>query len=170
MRTHRHRHDPSKNLVGFLIGEVTYAVPIAIVREIANPLEVVALPHAPPSVVGVAHYRGEVIPVMDVRLRFGLPSAPVTRKTKWIILLSDDRLVALVVDAVKHVFGTSGAELSPTPPLGGGDDLRGITGVTTYEGGMVFVLDPSRFKDAAAPIAALAEIAARAAQLPRGSP
>jgi purine-binding chemotaxis protein CheW len=165
-RPHRHRHDPSKNLVGFLIGDISYAVPIAIVREIANPLEVVALPHAPPSVVGVAHYRGEIIPVLDVRVRFGMEAVAATRRTKWLIVLAVDRVVALVVDAVTDVFGTSGSELSPSPPLGGGEDLRGIAGVTTHDGRMVFVLDSTRFKDVAG---TLGEGAARAAQLPRGS-
>ncbi|HLK46450.1 MAG TPA: chemotaxis protein CheW [Acidimicrobiales bacterium] len=171
MRPHRHRHDPSKNLVGFLIGDVSYAVPIAIVREIANPLDVVALPHAPAAVLGVAHYRGEIIPVLDVRARFGLPGTPTTRKTKWIILVSVDRLVAIVVDAVTDVFGTAGAELAPSPPLGGGEDLRGIAGVTTYDGRMVFVLDSSRFKDVAAAAGALGDGAGgRPVPLPRGEP
>ena len=75
MRPHRYRHAPSKSLVGFLIGDVSYAVPIAVVREISKPLTVVALPHAPPAVIGVADYRGEVIPVLDMRARFGLPAA-----------------------------------------------------------------------------------------------
>jgi purine-binding chemotaxis protein CheW len=169
MRPHRHRHDPSKNLVGFLIGDVTYAVPIAIVREITNPLPVVALPHAPPSIVGVAHYRGDVIPVLDVRSRFALPAAAATRKTKWIIVESGGRLVALVVDAVTDVFGTAGAELGPSPPLGGGEDLRGIAGVTTYESRLVFVLDATRFKEAAEPVvAAVGASAPHVAELPRG--
>ena len=50
----RHRHDPSKNLVGFVVGNVEYAVAIARVKEIGNPLPIVSLPHAPRPVVGVA--------------------------------------------------------------------------------------------------------------------
>ena len=167
MRPHRHRHDPSKTLVGFVIGDVTYAVPISIVREIANPLDVVALPHAPPAIVGVAHYRGEIIPVLDVRVRFGLPSVAPTRKTKWIIVTSVDRLVALVVDAVADVFGTAGAEIAPSPALGGGEDARGIAGVTRHDGRMVFVLDGARLREAAGATAALGE-GPPAAALPRG--
>jgi len=150
---HRHRHDPSKNLVGFLVGDVQYAVPIALVREITNPIDVVALPHAPPAVVGVAYYRGQVIPVVDVRVRFDLPPAPTTRKTKWIVLVAADRLLALVVDAVTDVFGTADTQLAPPPPLGGGETRRGIAGVASYDGRMVFVLDPSRFEDEARALA-----------------
>ena len=77
---------------------------------------------------GVADYRGEVVPVIDLRVRFGLPEAEVTRRTKWIIVDVDARFVALVVDAVTEVFGTGGQELRPVPSLGGGDDVRGISG------------------------------------------
>jgi len=159
----RHRHDPSKNLVGFLVGEVIYAVRIEMVREIVNPQEVVALPSAPRSVLGVADYRGVVVPVIDLRERFGLPSAS-SRKTKWIVLdvapptsianagpvsLVAGRYAALVVDAVTEVFGYGADGIRPAPPLGRGDDVRGIEGVTTIgperERKLVFVLDARAF-------------------------
>ncbi len=158
MSPQRQRHDPSKNLVGFVVGDVEYAVEIARVKEIANPLPVVALPHPPRAVVGVADYRGEVVPVVDLRERFGLAAAPATRKTKWIVVDVSGRLVAIVVDAVSEVFGTGGAELRPAPPLGSGDDLRGIAGVTSHGEGLVFVLDPGRLRDLTEPLAASGRI------------
>lgn len=150
---HRYRHDPSKTLVGFSVGDVQYAVPIARVKEIANPIAVVALPHAPHAIVGVADYRGDVVPVVDLRTRFGLSRAETTRRTKWIVVDVAGRLAALVVDSVTEVFGTGGAELRPAPALGG-DDVRGIEGVTTHEGSLVFVLGPERFRDVTEPLAA----------------
>jgi purine-binding chemotaxis protein CheW len=168
---HRQRHDPSKNLVGFVVGDVEYAVNIARVKEITNPLVVVPLPHPPPSVAGVADFRGEVIPVVDLRLRFGLPAAPATRKTKWIVVDVAPRLVALVADAVTEVFGTGGAELRPAPSLGGGDDLRGIAGVTSHGAGLVFVLDTARLRELTDPLAASGKIGPNAPPLglPPGS-
>lgn len=157
----RQRHDPSKDLVGFLVGEVMYAVRIDVVREIVNPLAVVDLPRAPATVKGVADYRGEVVPVIDLRERFGLSEAPRSRKTKWIVLdvgpvrgevgaegkVSDARVqhAALVVDAVTEVFGLAGGELRPAPSLGAGDAMRGIEGVTTLGSRLVFVLDATAF-------------------------
>lgn len=152
MLGHRQRHDPSKSLVGFVVGEVRYAVPIARVKEISNPLAIVPLPHAPPAVVGVAEYRGEIVPVVELRVRFGLSPADVTRRTKWIIVGVDDRVVALVVDAVTDVFGTGGTDLRPAPALGSGDDVRGIVGVTNQGGTLVFVLDTSRLRDLMSPL------------------
>ena len=164
----RQRHDPSKNFVGFTVGDVVYAVRIELVREIVNPLDVVELPRAPVAVRGVADYRGVVVPVVDLRVRFGLPSATPTRRNKWIVVdvgrsvapdsqpggagaagppsaASGGRFCALVVDAVTEVFGTGGAEVRPAPPLGGGDDVRGIAGVTSHGDHLVFVLDVRAF-------------------------
>lgn len=148
----RQRHDPSKNLVGFVVGDVEYAVEIARVKEIANPLPLVALPHAPGSVVGVSDYRGEVVPVVDLRIRFGLQSVPATRRTKWIVIDVTGRLVALVVDGVSEVFGTAGALLRPAPLMGGGEDLRGIAGVSSRGAALVFVLDTSRLRALTEPL------------------
>ena len=170
MRPHRHRHDPSKSLVGFLVGDVSYAVPIALVREISRPLSAVALPHAPPSVLGVTEYRGDVIPVIDMRARFGLPPMPTTRKTKWIVVSVEGALAALAVDAVTDVFGTAGAELSPVPPLGGGEERRNIVGVTSYDGRMVFVLDVGRYKVEAASALGLGLRPSLSPMLPKRSP
>lgn len=152
----RQRHDPTKNLVGFLVGDVAYAVRIEAVREIVNPLEVVALPRAPSEVRGVASFRGEVVPVIDLRRRFGLEPST-SRRNKWIVVdvtprartaahepvavRTPGRFVALVVDSVTEVFGTGGEAIRPAPPLGSGDDVRGIEGVARYANGLVFVLD-----------------------------
>lgn len=172
----RQRHDPSKNFVGFLVGDVAYAVRIETVREIVNPLDIVELPRAPKSVRGVADYRGYVVPVIDLRERFGLNMSS-TRRTKWIVLevsgaasaegsaasFGAGRFAALVVDSVTEVFGTGGEDIRPAPPLGHGDDIRGIEGVTTHLGRLVFVLDGRSF-------GALAESAMKESVAPLGSP
>ncbi len=140
-------------------------------KEIANALEIVALPHVPREIVGVADYRGEVVPVIDLRTRFGLPVADRTRKSKWIVVDVAGRNAALVVDAVTDVFGTGGAELRPTPALGGGDDLRGIAGVTNHGGALVFVLETARLNDLTEPLAAQGRIgpSVRLTGLPKGA-
>jgi purine-binding chemotaxis protein CheW len=141
-------HDPTKNLVGFIVGDVEYAVPIGQVREIANPIEIVSLPRAPVGISGVADYRGEVVPVIDLRARFGLPSAVLTRRTKWILVEIGQQPAALVVDAVTDVFG--GFDIKPAPALG--EAQRGITGVTKHGGALVFVLEVRAFRDLTSPL------------------
>lgn len=150
LQRQRH-HDPLKSFVGFVLGDVSYALPIGRVKEIANPLDIVPLPHAPPAVIGVADYRGEVVPVVDMRVRFGLPPTERTRRTKWVVLNVDERFAALVVDGVTEVFGTGpgATELRPAPSLGGGESLRGIAGVTTHSGQLVFVLETDWLRELA---------------------
>jgi purine-binding chemotaxis protein CheW len=96
--------------------------------------------------------------------------AEVTRKTKWIVVDVGGRLAALVVDAVTGVFGTGGAELRPPPSLGG-EDRRGISGVTNHDGGLVFVLDTSNLREVTEPLVA-SGVSRRAPALdsPRGAP
>lgn len=145
----RHRSDRTKNLVGFLVGDVRYAVDILRVREVVNPLPIVGLPHAPPVVVGVADHRGEVIPVVDLRRRFGLPANEDPRRTKWIIVQTGDRSAGLVVDAVTDVFGAGAPDQREVPQLGAGDAARGISAVYAHEGTLVFVVDVDRLAAAA---------------------
>jgi purine-binding chemotaxis protein CheW len=153
----RARQDPSKNLVGFVVGEVRYAVPIEAVREIVNPLPTVELPGSASDVVGVADYRDEVVPVVDLRKRFGLVAQAMTRRTKWIVLdasfakmsqlgfqQTSGALVAIVVDGVTEVFRSDDSALRPAPATGATDARRGIAGVATFEGELVFVLDVAR--------------------------
>lgn len=147
----RHRKDQAKNLVSFLVGEVRYAVDIHLVREIVNPLPTVPLPHAPSEIVGVSDHRGDVLPVVDLRARFGLAVQGVTRRTKWIIVRvpGRDQPFALVVDAVADVFGAGRAEQRSVPELGRGQDLRGISQVFSYGETLVFVVDPAVVTSAA---------------------
>src|SRR5262249_6112461 len=140
----RHRADPQKSLVGFIVGDVHYAIDIGRVREIVNPLAITHLPHTPAEVAGVSDHRGEVVPVIDLRVRFGLPPVKAGRGTKWILVETGDHAVGLIVDAVTEVFGTGGVELRPTPVVGGRHDVRGILGVTTHDDTLTFVLDTSR--------------------------
>jgi purine-binding chemotaxis protein CheW len=123
------------------VGDVTYAVGVEHVREVTNPLSVVVLPGAPRAVIGVADFRGKIVPVVDLRLRFGLELSPSTRKTKWLVVEIDGRLVGLVVDHVTDVFGTVDGGPRPTGELASTEAALGVIGVVDAPTGMAFVLD-----------------------------
>jgi purine-binding chemotaxis protein CheW len=146
MREKKERPDPNKSLVGFVVGDVSYAVPITAVKEIVNPASLTTLPHLPPAVAGVADHRGDVIVVVDLRARFGLGVMQDQTRARWVLVNVGGRSVGLIVDQVTEVFGTGGEQVRPAPPLGGGDDRRGITGVISHGGALTFVLDVSRFE------------------------
>lgn len=102
-------------LCTFRIGGEDYAVDIMRVREIINPLPVTPVPRAPTFVEGVVRLRSEVIPVVDVRKRFGLPATPATRKTRYVVVRIGGRRIALVVDEVTEVVRLERSEIRPAP-------------------------------------------------------
>lgn len=168
--TRRRGSDRDKNLVGFLIGDVHYAVDIRRVKEIIRPLAIVPLPHPPPAVIGVADHRGEVVPVIDVRARFGLPGIGATRRTKWILVTLPGKTVGLVIDAITEVFAAGDEDQRSVPSIGMGDAARGIVAVFGHEGSLVFVLDVDRIGAAAELIEASALHAAGQAGGGSGAP
>jgi purine-binding chemotaxis protein CheW len=146
MAHRKERPDPNKSLVGFVVGDVSYAVPIASVKEIVNPGPLTALPYLSSAVAGVADHRGEVIVVVDLRARFGLGPATDQSRSKWVLLGVGGRVVGLIVDQVTEVFGTGREQIRAAPSLGGGEDMRGIVGVISHAGALTFVLDVERLE------------------------
>src|SRR5574341_1282547 len=107
-------------LCTFRVGGEDYAVDIMRVREIISPLPVTPVPRAPAFIEGVIRLRAEVIPVVDVRKRFGLPATPPTRKTKYVVVRIGGRRLALVVDEVTEVVRLQRSEIRPAPTFAGG--------------------------------------------------
>ena len=130
-----------KNLVGFEVGGVLYAVDIYKVREIVRPSEMLSLPHLPESIVGVVDHRGDVVPIIDLRLRFAVARSGRERDARWIIVSRNERLLGLAVDRVTEVFGTLEADSRALPPIAAGEGLRAMRGAYAHSGRLVFVLD-----------------------------
>jgi purine-binding chemotaxis protein CheW len=130
--------------VGLEVGGVAYAVHIQHVREIIRPLPMQVLPHSSQSVIGVIDHRGDVVPIVDLRVRFGTPLTADLGHTRWIIAQRNGRLCGLVVDRVTEVFSLNEADARPVPDLGPGGERRGITAAYSYGGRLVFALDIER--------------------------
>jgi purine-binding chemotaxis protein CheW len=130
--------------VGLEVGGVSYALNIQCVREIIRPLPMQILPHAPETVVGVVDHRGDVVPIVDLRVRFGTSLAADIAHTRWVIANRAGRLFGLVVDRVTEVFTLSEADARPVPDIGRGADRRGIIAAYSFGGRLVFALDIDR--------------------------
>jgi len=87
----------------FAVGEEGYGVPIGIVTEIVGMQKIMSVPDVPRYVKGVINLRGKVIPLLDVRLRFGMPERAYDDRTVVIVLQVDDAPVGLIVDRVSDV-------------------------------------------------------------------
>lgn len=127
--------------VGFEVGGVAYALPIQHVREIIRPLPMQVLPHASQTVIGVIDHRGDVVPIVDLRLRFRARASSGLTHTRWVIANWQGRLIGLVVDRVIEVFTLNEADARPVPDLGRGQEVHGITAAYSHAGRLVFTLD-----------------------------
>ena len=116
-------------LCTFRVGGEDYAVDIMRVREIINPLPVTPVPRAPRFIEGVVRLRSEIIPVVDVRKRFGLPALAPTRKTKFLVVRIGGRRLALVVDEVTEVVRLARSEIRPAPAFADDGAPRFFLGV-----------------------------------------
>ena len=105
-------------LCAFRAGDEEYVVDLRRVREILQPLPITALPRGPAFLDGVTDVRGEVIPVLDVRRRLGLP--PRAGRGKVLVVNVAGRVLALVVDAVVEVMRLPRSAIGPPPPAAPG--------------------------------------------------
>jgi len=131
----------ARNLVAFEVGGVAYALDIQRVREILRPMPLVALPHLPQGVVGVVDHRGVVVPIVDLRERFGAAPVGQPREVRWVVVTRGARLLGLVVDRVTAVLGTDDTEAREPPAIAAGERARGIKAACSIGGRLVFVLD-----------------------------
>jgi purine-binding chemotaxis protein CheW len=137
--------EKTQSLVGFVVGRVNYAVVTQAVREITAPSPLTELPHLPQGVVGVFDHRGRVIPVIDLRLCFGVAVDETDRRAKWIVVEVGQRWVGLAVDRVTGVFQVEYGSMRPVPKLGPPVEPRNLLGVVTHAGALAFVLDIDAF-------------------------
>ena len=139
----------AKDLLRVEVGEVSYALEVGRIREIVNPLPIVELPRDQAFLLGVADYRDEVVPVVDLRRLFGLESAEADRRTKWVILDAGTRLVGVVVDGVLDVFSSGENQRKHVPVLDERHLERGITAAYRHHEKLVFMLDADRLAEPA---------------------
>lgn len=139
----------AKDLVRVEVDGVSYGLEVARIREIVNPLPIIELPRERSFVLGVADYREDVVPVVDLRGLFGRPPEAPSRRTKWIILDAGERLVGVVVDAVLDVFSSEVHRERQVPVLDERHLERGITAAYRHDESLVFLLDASRLVEPA---------------------
>ena len=128
-----------KYLTFSLAGE-EYGLEILKVREIIGIMDITAVPQMPPHVKGVVNLRGKVIPVVDLRLKFGMESAEYTEAT-CIIVVDVGTLVGIIVDTVQEVLDIESAQIDPPPPLGASVDTTFILGMGKVREEVKILLD-----------------------------
>jgi purine-binding chemotaxis protein CheW len=113
----------------FIIGKGDYGIEIRYVTEIIGIQNITEVPDMPHYVKGVINLRGKVIPIVDMRLRFGVEKRPYDDRTCIIVININERPVGLIVDQVLDVLGIQKSEIEPTPMIQKGKSNRFIQGM-----------------------------------------
>lgn len=140
-------NDPGKFLT-FTLGAEDYGVPVLRVREIIKMVPITQVPQLPGHVRGVINLRGKVIPVIDLRMKLGLPYQDETDATCIIVVeVTIDGApapVGILVDTVSEVANVAASDLAPTPAFGDGVRVDCLSGLAKLKGKVVLLLDLDR--------------------------
>src|SRR4029077_981237 len=133
-----------REFLTFQLGAEEYGIEILKVQEIRGWEVPTAIAGTPEFIKGVINLRGTIVPIVDLRLKFGLAKATYDEFTVVIILSFARRVVGIVVDAVSDVITLAPQQIRPAPEFGGALDTRFITGLGTVEERMLILADIER--------------------------
>lgn len=132
-------------VVSFKLGSEEYGVDIAQVQEINRMVAITHVPRAPQFMEGVINLRGQLIPIIDLRTRFGMPRAEHTKNTRIVVTEIGAKRVGMVVDSVSEVLRIPVEQIEDAPEMiSGGVDTEYIRGVGKIEDRLIIMLDLAR--------------------------
>lgn len=141
MEEMQRKDDELLQLVTFSIGEEEFGVDILKVQEIIRTMEITKVPRAQDFVEGVINLRGKVIPIIDLRRRFGFASKEHDKHTRIIVIEINNMIVGFVVDSVSEVLRIPAATVEPPPPVVAGVESEYISGVGKLQDRLLILLD-----------------------------
>ena len=128
----------------FRLGDDVFAADIMRIKEIIRLQRLVNLPKSPAFVEGALNLRGSVIPVVDLRKRFDLPTAPHNRNTRLLIVTVGKQVLGLVVDEVTEVISVPVRDVKPPPQVSGGVGAEYLVGVCIAGASLIMLLNLDR--------------------------
>lgn len=131
-------------LVVFELGREHYGVDISAVESIIKMQAITVVPHTPSFVEGVTNLRGSVLPVIDLRKRFGLALDDISKNSRIVVIALGKTKVGMIVDAVSEVLRIPEDAIEPPPPMVTSVDTTFITGIAKVEDKLVILLELSR--------------------------
>ncbi|TPD57980.1 purine-binding chemotaxis protein CheW [Emcibacter nanhaiensis] len=126
--------------ISFVIGNEEYCVDIIHVREIKGWVPVTPLPNSPEFMLGVLNLRGVIVPIFDMRCRFGLGRTDATPLHVMIIVAVGERVMGILVDAVSDILTVGANQVLDVPELDQRGDRKFLAGLITHEDKMVALL------------------------------
>jgi len=131
-------------IVSFTLGAEEYGVDIDQVQEINRMVSVTHVPRAPQFMEGVINLRGQLIPIIDLRTRFGMPRVEHTKNTRIVVTEIGAKRVGMVVDSVSEVLRVPTAQIEDAPEMLTGVDTEYIRGVGKVDDRLIILLDLTR--------------------------
>ncbi|MDR0747921.1 MAG: chemotaxis protein CheW [Helicobacteraceae bacterium] len=108
-------NDDVIQLVCFLVDDEEYAVPILSIQEIIKPIEATRVPSTPDYVLGVFNLRGNVLPLIDLRRKFGRPKSAYTDETRFIVIKNRNQVSGFVIDKLTEAIRLKESDIDPAP-------------------------------------------------------
>lgn len=136
--------DVAQQLVTFRLGTDQFAVDVGVVERVLRFSAPAAVPNLPAWIDGVIEYGGRVVPVIDLRARFGMSRLAPRPEQRILVLSIGEEWLGVTVDSVHEVLSVSPAELSSPPPLFRGLDAAYLRGLVRKDGAMIIFLDVAR--------------------------
>ena len=152
----------SREMLVFRLGSEEYGVDILKVQEIRGYEKVTPIPRSPDYLKGVVNLRGAIVPIIDLRVKFGMANPAFDSFTVVIILRIAGRFIGLVVDGVSDTVDLSAGEIRDAPGLGAMVDSAYLAGVATKDDRMILIVDIEKLLSAGE-LALLGEAAGTAA-------
>ena len=125
----------------FILGKEVYGIEILKAREIIGLMDITTVPQTPEYMKGVINLRGKVIPVIDLRLKFGMPEEEHTQETCVIVVEVNNTSIGIIVDSVSEVSDINGGEIEDAPSFGQGIDTSFIMALGKVKDKIIILLD-----------------------------
>lgn len=136
--------DEEIQIVGFILGDEHYGVAIDKIQEIYRMSEITRVPNAPKYIEGVINLRGAVLPVVNLRIKIGMPTKQKDNRTRIIIIEIEEMSIGFIVDEVREVIRINSSIISSPNEFTVNVKTEYITGVAKLDGELIIIIDPEK--------------------------
>ena len=132
--------DEVLQVIGFVVGNEEFSVPILNVIEIVKPIEYTRVPGTPPYVLGVFNLRGNVYPLINLRLKFGMQAIKQDKDTRYLVIRQNDDIAGFVIDKLTAAITLPQSVIDPVPETLANDQAGLISGVGKQEDHLITMI------------------------------